>query len=353
MEALGIQGLLSLRWALPPYSGALLLLQKLPHELRPCLSACQRWHSQVSLHSPYHAAVTSVQPRDSTLLVQCPLPWLSPGLSAHLHFPRSLESIPSPVLSWPQLLHLQNGLKTRGQGKLRKTRSQGFGFKSRVCDCWQGSFSLWALAMGRGVHPASCVSPQIMVRPRGVLGWRSSASYQAPVGRMPSYLAVGAWAWLCDLEQRPLLLWPQSSRPHSGNGRELDSISQAALPITAHIPHGHLPSLSGCFGCEASVAAPLLPIPSTAWLSCSFPRSFCLSLLPPPSLPLLSRWALAFSSLLCVSGPPLQPDLVHIQMAAKVLHPLPPPTQAQGTQPCGGAPPAPSSSPLTPPGALV
>lgn len=132
-----------------------------------------------------------------------------------------------------------------------------------------------------------------------------------------------------------MLLWPQSSHPPIGNGRALDPISQPALPITPHIPHGHLPSLSGCFGCEASVAAPLSPIPSTAWLSCSFPRSFCLSLLPPPSLPLLSCWALAFSSLLCVSGPPLQPDLVHIQMAAKVLRPLPPPTQAQGTQPCG------------------
>lgn len=158
MEALAIQELLSLRWALSPHSVALPLLQKLPHELCPCLSAGQRWHSQVSLHSRILLLSPPSSQKDPTPLVQRLFPWLSPGLSAHLPFPRSLEGIPSPVLSWPQLLHLQNGLKNVGQGKLRKTRSRGFGFKSRLCDCWQGPFPLPALAMGRGVHPDSRLS---------------------------------------------------------------------------------------------------------------------------------------------------------------------------------------------------
>lgn len=154
-------------------------------------------------------------------------------------------------------------------------------------------------------------------------------------GRFLLIWESGSWAWLCDLEQRPLLLWPvfPSAR---WEWKGLSPISQAAFRIG--LPSLPLdPSLSPLVALDVRPLwlPRLVPGPQHRLLSCSLPCSFCLSLSPPPSLPLLSCWALAFSSLLCVSGPPLQPDLVHIQMAAKVLCPLPAPTQAQGTRPCG------------------
>lgn len=131
-------------------------------------------------------------------------------------------------------------------------------------------------------------------------------------------------------------------------------VSSLSLPICAVgigggwalFPRQPFPSASPPFPSTLSLP-PLIALDARPlWLPPGSPRPWhrlalrspprSLSLSPPPSLPLLSYWALAFSSLLCVSGPPLQPDLVHIQMAAKVLLPLPRCPPDPGDPPCWG-----------------
>lgn len=135
------------------------------------------------------------------------------------------------------------------------------------CVTGQGPFSLWASAMGRGTHPACCVPSQARGEVQRQPWIEKLSKLASPTASCRGgFLLIwqsGAWAWLCDLEQRPLLLWPQSSHLHRRNGRGLDPISQAALPIVPFppLPMDPLPVPVGCFGCEASVAAHLVPCP--------------------------------------------------------------------------------------------
>lgn len=215
----------------------------------------------------------------------------------------------------------------------------------------QGPFSLWASAMGRGTHPAFCVPSQGRgeVQRQPWIEKLSKLASPTASGR-GGFLLIwqsGAWAWLCDLEQR--LCFSGLSLPiytvGMGGGWTLFPKQPFPLSPSLHSPWTLSLSLLVALDVRPLWLPTLSPVPSTAWLSRCLPHSFCLSLSPPPSLPLLSCWALAFSSLLCVSGPPLQPHLVHIQMAAQVLCPLPTPTQVQGTRPCRELPVPISSSP--------
>lgn len=130
-------------------------------------------------------------------------------------------------------------------------------------------------------------------------------------------------AWLCDLAQSPLLLQPQSSHLYRGCGKGWTLAPRPRSPIFPQTSN-LFPVPFGCFGCEVSGCPldPITSVPSTAWLSRSLPR-------PPatashhPHLCLFSPVGLSIAPPSSVSGPLLQPDLVHIQMAAKVLLPLP------------------------------
>lgn len=92
--------------------------------------------------------------------------------------------------------------------------------------------------------------------------------------------------------------------------------------------------------------SPVPSVPSTAWLSLS-PLTPYHGLSPPPSLPLLSGWALACSSLLCLWTPaPARPGS-HSDGCKGTSSPHPP-AQAQSPN-AAGSPPPPSSLFLLPP----
>lgn len=92
-----------------------------------------------------------------------------------------LESSLSPTLSQPQLLHLQNGMKSIGQGQFRKPRSLGSRFKARL---WLWARAFLSLGPGGGdggAHPACCVFSEGCGEVHCSLGLRSSARHQAPL----------------------------------------------------------------------------------------------------------------------------------------------------------------------------
>ncbi|VFV16966.1 Hypothetical predicted protein, partial [Lynx pardinus] len=130
---------------------------------------------------------------------------------------------------------------------------------------WARLFSLGPGNEEGGAHPACCVSSkghghgEVQRQP-----WREKLSkVSSPtIPRRGRFLLVwesGAWAWLCDLEQRPSLLWPvfPSARwEWKGAGPYFSGSLSHWPPLT---PPGPLPISFGCFGCEASVAAPPCP----------------------------------------------------------------------------------------------
>lgn len=200
----GIQRLLSLRWVLPPYSRALPPVT--PYGLPPCPSVCvaiteprqatqPQSHPLASIRRGHNTLwLTSSHPAEPQCLRCSPVLRQVPG---ELPKPCSLLASTSPSSIWAE---------EYGQGQLRRSGSQGSRFMFRLCDCRQGPFSLWALAVGGG-HPACRVSSQ---GPGEVQKWpwieKSAASCQAllqPAGGAPIWES-GAWAWLCDLEQRGL-----------------------------------------------------------------------------------------------------------------------------------------------------
>lgn len=137
-------------------------------------------------------------------------------------------------------------------------------------------------------------------------------------------------AWLCDLAQSPLLLQPQSFHLYRGFGKGW-TLSPKPYPLIFPQTSSLCPVPFGCFGCEAS-GCPIPSVPSTAWLSLS-PSAPCHSLSPPPSLPLLSGWALACSSLLCLWTPaPARPGS-HSDGCKGTSTPSPPPPSPE-PEPC-------------------
>lgn len=137
-----------LEMGLAPYSGAPPLLQRLPHEL-VSLPECASMMIQPSYPAqpPLYCPHLSPSRRDPTCSGSASAPLAEPWV--WVYSCRSLESSPSPAHSWPQLLHLQNGLKNVGQGKLSRTRSEGFRFTSRLCD-WARAFLSLGLCDGEG-----------------------------------------------------------------------------------------------------------------------------------------------------------------------------------------------------------
>lgn len=273
-------------------------------QLGPCPACVQPSQGPVS-HTAHLAPFASLHPEGPRAHPAEP-----PRLGARLYSDRSLESSPSPTLSWPQLFHLQSGLKNMGEGPLRRTGARDLG-SSAGC-----------VTVDKGL---SLPEP-----------WR-------PGGGEPTLLlwGPGAWAWLRDLERASVF----PSAQWGGRGWT-DFPGSRSVGLPPSFPGSLSPSPMVALDVRPLWLPCLVPGPSTAWLSP--PRSLCLSLSPPPSLPLLSCRALALSSLLCVSGPPLQPDLVHIQMAAKVLAP-PHAHPGPGDPTVWGAPPAPVPSPPLPP----
>lgn len=215
------------------------------------------------------------------------------------------------------------------------------------CVAGQGPFSLWASAMG-GEHILLAAGRGEVQRQLWIekLSKLSSPTASGRGGFLLIWQS-GAWAWLCDLEQRSLLLWPQSSRLHSRNGRGLDPVSQAALPIVPFppLPMDPLPVPVGCFGCEASVAAPPCPLsPAPPGCPAVF-LTLSASLSHHPRLCLFFPVGLSLSPLSSVS---LDPRSSHTWFTFRWLHryfaPSPLPPRSRGPDRAGSSPVPISSS---------
>lgn len=131
-----------------------------------------------------------------------------------------------------------------------------------------------------------------------------------------------------------MLVWPQSSHLHSGNGRGLDPICPGSPMGLPSIPMDSLPVSSDCFGCEASVAAPPGP------LSPALPGSPAISLTLSASLSHHPHLCLFFPVGLSLSPPSsvsLDPRSSQTWFTFRWLQryfcPSPTPTQTQGTRP--------------------
>lgn len=95
------------------------------------------------------------------------------------------ESSPSPTLSWPQLLHLQNGLKSIG-GAAQKNLEPGIQVQVQTVAVGKGLFLFGSRSRAAGDTSIGCVSSQGCDEVKGSLEVRSSARYpalQLPVGK--------------------------------------------------------------------------------------------------------------------------------------------------------------------------
>lgn len=122
---------------------------------RPCLSASVMTQPSHPAQPPFCWLRLSPPRRgpapSGSALAPLAEPWV------WMYSARSLESSPSPAHCWPQLLHLQNGLKNVGRGKLRRTRRQGFRFKSRLCDWARALLSLGLCDRERSTSCLLCI----------------------------------------------------------------------------------------------------------------------------------------------------------------------------------------------------
>lgn len=141
---------------LAPLLWTLTLLQRLPHE-RVSLPECASVVTQPShpAQPPLCCLRLSPPRRDPAPSGSASAPLAEPWV--WIYSGRSLESSPSPAHCWPQLPHLPNGLKNVGQRKLRRTRSQGFRFKSRLCDWARALLSLGLCDQARSTSCLLCI----------------------------------------------------------------------------------------------------------------------------------------------------------------------------------------------------